>query len=560
MSQIFRRRALCLFQGLALLLMLTLSSPGALAQTAERADPLDGIRQRGTLRVGVKVDYPPFGMLDANGQMQGLEHDMTADLARRLGVTLTRVPVTGANRLQKLEEGAIDIVIATMGDTAERRRVATVVEPSYYASGVTLFMRPEARVRDWQEIRGQTVCATQGSYFNRPMSERYLLQLLMFNNARDARLAVRDGRCVGYLFDHTAIWGDLRQPEWAGYQAPLPPAMVAPWSVALARSAAGSVFERTVGDILADWHRSGFLLEREAAWHLPPSDFLIRTHELWRARDGQGRLLCERDAQGHWPADCRNRIFIHAQDATGLRQLGLALKEATGWDLSYVYDPYDRSRVLGGLAQTLGLMLACLAGSVAVGVGGALLAGDRSAKVGGLVRALAVWGRMTPPLLQMYLLFFGLGAVVWQATGLSLPAWGVAVACLSYYTGASVMTALLDAAALRRESEPGFVLKWHTLGEVYEHASGSITSSLVNVCKATMMASVLAVPELLSSATGVLVDNGNVAEVMNLLLVAYMALVALALWGLQAVQAWLLAQRERALAADHDEAVAGEVR
>lgn len=499
---------------------------------AGEPDPqlLARIRQRGTLRVGVKTDYPPFGMLDAAGRPQGFEHDLAADLARRLGVGVALVPVTGANRLQKLEEGSIDIVIATMGDTADRRRLATVVEPSYYASGVTLFMRPEARVSDWQEIRGQTVCATQGSYFNRAMSERYLLALLMFNNARDARLAVRDGRCIGYLFDHTAIASDLRQPQWAGYQAPLPPAMVTPWSVALPRAAAGSTLELAVGDALADWHRSGFLLAREAAWGLPPSEFLLKTQQTWLRRDAAGHWVCARDAQGHWPAQCRHRLFVSAQDVSGLQQWGLAFKASTGWDLSFIYDPYDRSRVLGGLGQTVLLMLACVAGSLLVGVGGAWAAQSRQGAVARGVRAMAIWGRMTPPLLHMYLLFFGLGGLLWEATGLSVSAWAVAVVCLSYYTGASVMTALLDACAQRREVDPSFQEDaWRSLRAVYVNARGSIMSSLVNVCKATMMASVLAVPELLSSATGVLVDQGNVAEVMNMLLVAYVLLVALAL-------------------------------
>lgn len=543
-------------------LLLALAAEPAIAKASQTAQadgvpvaaldpqPLARIRQRGTLLAGVKTDYPPFGMLDAAGRPQGFEHDLAADLARRLGVGLKLVPVTGANRLQKLEDGSIDIVIATMGDTAERRNLATVVEPSYYASGVTLFMRPESRVSDWQEIRGQTVCATQGSYFNRAMSERYLLELLMFNNARDAHLAVRDGRCIGYLFDHTAIASDLRQPQWAGYKAPLPPAMVTPWSVALARSAAGSSLERAVGDALADWHRSGFLLAREAAWGLPPSEFLLKTQQVWLRRDAAGHWVCERDAHGDWPADCRHRLFVNAQDVSGLRQWGLALKASTGWDLSFIYDPYDRSRVLGGLLQTVLLMMACVAGSVAVGVGGAWLAQSPRAAIARGVRALAVWGRMTPPLLHMYLLFFGLGSLLWEATGISLSAWAVAVACLSYYTGSSVMTALLDACVQRREVDPGFRWdSWRTLVSVYANASGSITSSLVNVCKATMMASVLAVPELLSAATSVLVDQGNVAEVMNMLLVAYVLLVALALGLLERLQSWIAAHdRSRPLA------------
>jgi len=489
---------------------------------------LEGVRRRGELIVGVKVDYPPFGTLGPDGRPQGMEIDMARELARRLGVGVRLVPVTSANRLQRLEEGTIDLVLATMGDTAERRRVALAVEPNYYASGVTLMTRPETRLQDWQEVRGQTVCATQGSYFNRPMAQRYLLNLLTFNNARDAKLALRDGRCIGYMFDNTAIWADLQQPDWAGYRATLPPALPAPWTIALRRTEAGGALERWVGDVLGEWHRSGWLRQQEQSWGLPPSQFLAEAHALWNRKGGGGEPECRRDAQGQWPGVCRNRALLTAQDVTGLHNLGLEIRDRTGWDLTYLYDEFDRTRFLRGLGFTLLLMVLCVSGSLLVGAAGALLAESRLRLLGGLARAFAVWGRMTPPLLQMYLLFFGIGALAWTVYGISVSAWVVAVWCLSYYTGASVMTALLDASALRRESEPGFRLRWSGLPRVYGHAAGSITSSLVNVSKATMMASVIAVPELMSAATSIVVDQGNVKEVMNMLLLVFLVLVAIA--------------------------------
>ncbi len=219
-------------------------------------------------------------------------------------------------------------------------------------------------------------------------------------------------------------------------------------------------------------------------------------------------------------------MLLTAQETSGLRHFGLELREILGWDLSFIYDDFDRERFLRGLGATVLLMLSCIAGSLAVGAAGAVLAESRLRLLGGLARGAAVWGRMTPPLLQMYLLFFGFGALLWTTYGISLSPWVVAVWCLSYYTGSSVMTALLDAAALRREAEPAFRLRWGALPRVYGHAAGSVTASLVNVSKATMMASVIAVPELMSASTSILVDNGNVKEVMNMLVLVFLVLIA----------------------------------
>lgn len=483
------------------------------------------IKQRGALIVGVKTDYAPFGTLNPAGQPEGLEHDLAADVARRLGVNLTKVSVTGANRLQRLEEGVVDVVIATTGDTVERRKIATMVEPNYYASGVTLFMRPDQSIADWAATRGQKICATQGSYFNRAMAERFLLDLQMFNNARDAKLAVKDRRCVGYLFDNTAIQGDLLLPEWAGYKAPLPPQLVTPWAVAISRNEQGTEFEHFLGDTLAEWHRTGFLIERERAWRLPPSQFLADMRTLWTSVGAGGQPVCVRDADGRWPAACRNRIFLNSTDTSGLRRLGLWWKEQTGMDLSFVYDSYDRGRFLLGLATTVMLMVSCVLGSILVGVVGAVIIEARIPVLSRVTRWFCNIGRMTPPLLVIYVFVFGLSSALMHAVGIAVEPMVVVVLCLSVYAGSSVMVAFLEATKVVRARESGYRLRLASFKQVLPLASPSATAALINVSKATMMASAVAVPELLSVVTSIMAENGNVAVMMNTLLLSFFVLI-----------------------------------
>lgn len=495
--------------------------------TVMPSERLAHIKQRGMLIVGVKTDYAPFGMLNPAGQPIGLEHDLAADVAKRLGVSLTVVSVTGANRLQRLEEGLVDVVIATTGDTVERRKIATMVEPNYYASGVTLFMRPEQSIVDWSAIRGQRICATQGSYFNRAMAQRFLLDLQMFNNARDAKLAVKDRRCVGYLFDNTAIQGDLLLPEWTGYKATLQPQLVTPWAVAISRSEAGTEFERLLGDILAEWHRTGFLIERERAWNLPPSQFLADMRTLWTSVGSDGKPVCVRDANNRWPTACRNRIFVNSIDESGLRRLGLWWKERTGMDLRFVYDSYDRRRFFLGLATTVYLMVLCVLGSIVVGVAGALVIEARIPVATRVARWICNIGRMTPPLLVIYVIVFGLSSALMQTAGVGVDPFVVVVLCLSLYTGSSVMVSFLEATKVVQASEPGYRLSFNNFKQVLPLASPYTTAALINVSKATMMASAVAVPELLSSVTSIMAENGNVAVMMNTLLLTFFVLIFL---------------------------------
>jgi len=489
---------------------------------------LQAIEKAGVIRIGVKADFPPFGMLDAEGQPTGMEIDLARDVARRLNVDVSLVKVTTGNRLQRLEQGAVDLVIATTADTIERRRIATAIEPPYYAGGVTVMMRENQRIQDWGGLRGKTVCATQGAYFNRPMSERFLLDLVIYRDTRDALLGLRDGRCVGYLYTQSAIHSFLAKDEWKGYAAPLPLAMVTQWALFVARSEKGSDFERAVGDIVADWHRSGFLKEREAAWSLPPSSFLNQTQTQWLARDKGGKFVCSRTPEGEWPTSCRNIALLTSAEATGLQNIGLLIKERTGIDLSFVYDPFDRTRFLKGLGITVLMMVGCVLTSLVWGMGWALLADGRVRWVSAVARLAAEYARMTPPLLQMYLLFFGVGGVLFANLGWSLYPMAVAIGCMSCYTGAAIMNSLVEAARHRRLSDPSFRLQAATLLQALALAKGPVMGSLINVMKQTVMASAIGVPELLLMSLAIMADQGNVTVMMNVLLVAYLGLITAA--------------------------------
>src|SRR5689334_25248448 len=127
---------------------------------AARADVLDDIKKRGTLIVGVKADYKPFGFRDPSGGIIGLEPDLAADVAKKLGVKLELVPVVSANRMEFLQQGKIDLMIATMSDTPARRKIVQVIEPLYYADFVNVLLKKGSGLKNWEDLKGKKICAT----------------------------------------------------------------------------------------------------------------------------------------------------------------------------------------------------------------------------------------------------------------------------------------------------------------------------------------------------------------------------------------------------------------
>ena len=523
-----------------------------LAGPALAAEDIDDLRARGHVVIAVKADYPPWGFRDPQGQLTGMEIDLAEDIARRIGVPARIVAVQSANRLEVLRQHQADIVIATMGDNASRRRIIGMVEPHYYASGVNLLSREELRIERWEDLRGMPVCAKQGAYFNKPVARRYDLDLRIFKETRAAKLALRDRRCVGFLFDDSAIAADLLQPEWQGYTMPLPTLDEAGWAIGIRQQALGSDLDRLLSDAVAEWHRSGLLLELEAKWGIKQTGFLLEMNRLWSARDNAGEFVCRRGADGAFPAECRPTRVEGQQ--TSPRQPGAleAWLKSAGINLSILYDPYDRTQFLRGLGNTVLLAVGCIVLSVVIGITGAWLLGAGFAPMRWLATAYVEFFRYTPPLVQLYFFFFGIGAMlplVTASNGVETPLMGGfawAVIALGIYAGASntvifrtgidaVPVDIRDSAAALGYSPLQAYVRI-ILPLALRNCLAALNANLVNIVKATGLASAIAVPELLYVTNQIWPEEGNTVEMMNVLLVIFFLLVSVLVYGMHRLE------------------------
>src|ERR1700756_5908523 len=116
------------------------------------AQTLEKIKQRGVLVVGSKADYKPFGFRDTSGTIVGFEPDIAKLVADKLGVKLEIEPVVSSNRMQFLQQGKIDLMIATMNDKLDRRQIVGIIEPLYYASGVNVLANKKANLKSWEQL------------------------------------------------------------------------------------------------------------------------------------------------------------------------------------------------------------------------------------------------------------------------------------------------------------------------------------------------------------------------------------------------------------------------
>lgn len=260
---------------------LAVASALAVPGQASAADGIDEIKQRGTLIVGVKADYKPFGFRDPSGTIIGLEPDLAADLAKRLGVKLELVPVVSANRIEFLQQGKVDLLIATLSDKPERRRVVQAIDPQYYSDFVNVLLPKTSGITDWAQLKGKPLCATSGAWYNKDVARTYGAEIVAFDGSEKPLFALKQGNCLGYVYDQSMLQGKLLDDDWkAGYALPLKGILDAPWMMAVAQG--NTTLQAMVEAATKDWMKTGFIVAGEKKWGIEPTAYSTAMHEKYK--------------------------------------------------------------------------------------------------------------------------------------------------------------------------------------------------------------------------------------------------------------------------------------
>lgn len=245
-------------------------------------DAWNRIMSSGTLTVGVKADYKPWGYRNTDGELIGMEIDMAKDVAAKMGVDLELVAVQSSNRMQFLEQGKIDLMIATMSDRADRREIVGIVGPNYYTSGTNLLAPKALNFTEWEELRGRPVCGKQGAFYNQAVEERYGAEVVAFIGNAEAKQALRDKKCVGFVYDDSSIMADLASGDWEDYAMPMPTEDDNPWALAVPKAEENCVFGRFMSGMQYNWHKDGTLVELEKKWGIQSTAYTASQHERFQ--------------------------------------------------------------------------------------------------------------------------------------------------------------------------------------------------------------------------------------------------------------------------------------
>jgi len=189
------------------------------------ADPvfrtLEEIKASGYINIGVFSDKNPFGYVDENGEYQGYDVYFARRIGEDLGVEVRFVSTEAANRVEYLETGKVDIILANFTVTPERAEKVDFALP--YMNVALGVVSPDSRViTDLSELTADDqVIVISGT-----TAEDYLIKnnpeitLQKYDTYANAKNALENGNAAAWANDNTEVIAYALQNE--GYTVGIP--------------------------------------------------------------------------------------------------------------------------------------------------------------------------------------------------------------------------------------------------------------------------------------------------------------------------------------------------
>ncbi len=191
---------------LTLAAVLSAGTAAVKAQDAVSFRTVDEIKESGTINIGVFSDKSPFGYVDENGDYQGYDVYLAERIGEDLGVSINYVSTEAANRIEYLQTGKVDIILANFTVTEERAQEVDFALP--YMNVALGVVSPEDAVIESLDQLGED---DQVIVISGTTAETYLvknnpeIKLQKYDAYAEAKTALENGNGAAWANDNTEV-------------------------------------------------------------------------------------------------------------------------------------------------------------------------------------------------------------------------------------------------------------------------------------------------------------------------------------------------------------------
>jgi len=255
----------------------------ALAAGATAADLPQRIKDAGGITAAIVTNYPPMDFKDtATNEIVGVDPDLGAALAAKLGVKIQWQEVAFEQMISGLKTGRFDIILSGMSDTKPRQEVVDFVDylltgPQFYTTAANA-----ATLKEMTDLCGKNVGTSRRTNFPQEIeawskehceaAQKPAIKVVGTEGSADARTQLKQGRV------DAAVQGSETIP----YIMQLEPGSFAPVGAqfsnsptglgvakentalrdAIAAALDGMIQDGSYGKILAKWGLSGTAVQK----------------------------------------------------------------------------------------------------------------------------------------------------------------------------------------------------------------------------------------------------------------------------------------------------------
>ncbi len=172
------------------------------------AGSIDKIKAEGKIKIGVFSDKNPFGYVDKDGKVQGYDVYFAKRIAKDLlgnEDAVDFVYVEAANRVEYLQSGKVDIILANFTVTDERAEKVDFALP-YMKVALGVVSPENSLITDVEQLKGKTLIVVKGTTAETFFGKNYPdINLLKFDEYQEAYDALLDGRGDAFSTDNTEV-------------------------------------------------------------------------------------------------------------------------------------------------------------------------------------------------------------------------------------------------------------------------------------------------------------------------------------------------------------------
>jgi glutamate transport system substrate-binding protein len=124
------------------------------------------LSEAGSIKIGTKFDQPLFGLVGPDGNPVGFDVEIGKIIASELGIDEENIEwseTISANRESFIQEGQVDIVVATYTINDERKQVVDFAGPYYVAGQMIMVLESNTDINGPDDLAGKKVCSAEGS-------------------------------------------------------------------------------------------------------------------------------------------------------------------------------------------------------------------------------------------------------------------------------------------------------------------------------------------------------------------------------------------------------------